>query len=84
MASEVVLSKMAVKTVYSQNGEVAKDHSRYWSGFLGMYLRTGLALRAYCIQLRCKKDRHHLLSGPSSQNRRCAHKMLILEYTSVT
>jgi len=52
MASEVVLSKMAVKTVYSQNGEVAKDHSRYWSGFLGMYLRTGLALRAYCIQLR--------------------------------
>ena len=27
MAREVVLSRIATKTVYSQNGDVAKDHS---------------------------------------------------------
>ena len=47
MAREVVLSRIAMKTVYSQKGEVAKDHSRYWSGFFGMYLLTGLAVSAY-------------------------------------
>ena len=55
-----MLSKMAVKTVYSQKGDVAKDHSRYWSGFFGMYLRTGLALRAYCMQFRCKEYHYHI------------------------
>ena len=56
MAREVVLSKMAIKTVYSQNGEVANDHNRYWTGFFGMYLLTGLAFRANSMQLRWKKD----------------------------
>ena len=52
MAREVVLSRIAIKTVYSQKGEVAKLHSRYCSGCFGMYLLTGLALRAYSMQLR--------------------------------
>ena len=52
MAKEVVLSKMAMKTVYSQNGDVAKDHNLYCRGFFGMYLLTGLALSANSIQLR--------------------------------
>ena len=54
MASEVVLSRMAMKTVYSQNGEVANDQRRYWRGFLGMYRLTGLADRANSMQLRWK------------------------------
>ena len=54
MAREVVLSRMAMNTVYSQNGEVAKDQRRYWRGFLGMYRLTGLADRANSIQLRCR------------------------------
>ena len=58
------MSKMAVKTVYSQKGDVAKDHSRYWSGFFGMYLRTGLALRAYCMQFRCKEHHYPILLLP--------------------
>ena len=52
MARDIVLSRMATKTVYSQKGDVAKAHSLYWTGFFGMYLRMGLAFRAYCIQLR--------------------------------
>ena len=27
MASDMVLSRMAINTVYSQNGDVAKDHN---------------------------------------------------------
>ena len=57
MAKEVVLSKMAMKTVYSQNGDVAKDHNLYCSGFFGMYLLTGLALSANSIQLRWKSTK---------------------------
>ena len=47
-----MLSRMAIKTVYSQNGDVAKLHRRYCRGFLGMYLLTGLAFKANSIQFR--------------------------------
>ena len=50
-----VLMRIIAKTVYSKTGEVTKAQSLYWIGFFGMYLRTGLALRANSMQFLCKQ-----------------------------
>ena len=52
-----VLIRIMAKIVYSKTGEVTKAQSLYCTGFLGMYLRTGLAFKANSIQFLCKKKR---------------------------
>ena len=55
MASDNVLIKIIAKIVYSNTGDVTNAHSLYWTGFFGMYRRTGFALRANSMQFRCKE-----------------------------
>ena len=55
MARLRVLIKIMAKIVYSKTGEVTKAQSLYCMGFLGIYLRTGLAFKANSIQFLCKK-----------------------------
>ena len=56
MASESVLIRIMAKMVYSNTGDVTKAHSLYWTGFLGMYRRTGFAFNANSMQLRWNAD----------------------------
>ena len=55
MASVSVLTMMRAKMPYSKPRDVTSHQMRYCSRAFGMYRRSGLALSANSIQLRCSQ-----------------------------